>query len=71
MTTVVYEISDPATLDGLTIERDGSRLLVRSVVDGRERCTILAHGVAEGRRLAAALLDALDPEGGRVPQEVL
>jgi len=59
---VIYEVSDAATLDGLTIERDGSRLLVRTVVDSRERVTILANGFDEGLRLAHALLDALGEE---------
>lgn len=58
----IYEVADPVTTDSLSIERDGDRLLVRSVADERERVTILCRGRAEGLRLAAALFDALESE---------
>jgi len=58
MEQVLYEASDPVTLDTLAVERDGDRLLVRSTIDGRECVAVLVRGRDEALRLAVALLDA-------------
>jgi len=59
-TSTLYIADDPVSADSLSIERDGDRLLVRSVAAGRECVMVLVRGRAEGLRLAHALLAALD-----------
>ena len=56
---MLYEADDPITSDSLTVERDGERLLLRSLVDGRER-TIIIVGADEAQRLARALVTEFD-----------
>ena len=62
MTTEIYRIADEVTGDALRVDFDAGRLLFRSTADGRERVLIVASGVSEGRRLASALLAALESE---------
>jgi len=61
MEQVLFVASDPVTSDSLAIERDGDRLLVRSVAGGSECVMVLVRGRAEGLRLAVALLAAFEP----------
>ena len=62
MTETLFETADPVSLDSLSVELDGERLLVRSTVDNRERLLVLARGREDGLRLARALLAALEQE---------
>ena len=68
MTTEIYRIDDAATGDGLTIERDGSRLFVRLRVEQQTTTLILAN-LDDARRLADALQSSLG-EPLSVPRRV-
>ena len=54
MTELLFAHDDHISTDSLELLRDDERLILRSVVDGRER-TIILIGRAEARRLAHAI----------------
>ncbi len=63
---MLFEAADSVSHDSIEIGlAGGERLLVRSVVDGRERMLVLCHGREQGLKLARALIGALDPEAAR------
>jgi hypothetical protein len=66
----VFNVLDPITNDGLAIELDGNdRLVARAIHPNGERVVIVSERGA-ARRLATALLAALDDNAAERPRMV-
>ena len=66
----IFELDDPQTGDGLAVDVDGERLVLKAHIDGGRVVVLVLSQPGAGLALARALLAELEPPRSRGPRRV-